>query len=649
MIFELRRPIVIDTETYYDDKCSIKAAKDGSWVGGNWHYTHHREFYCYMVSWVDLETGESGVTTVPRSYKMHVNNEPLTHLYGRTIVAHNAGFDIAVLKWLDPAFQPFNTFDTADMASYLQCARSLKDAALNLLGVTMDKGMRDGMKGKHFHDLSFPDQDLMKAYALKDAKVTAELFKKHHKDFPELEQWMSNFTRIQNEEGVHIDQNYLQEQIDRVSHTMACAWRIIPWSEYAKPLSPKYLAYYCRDVGIEPPASLAEDSEECQAWETKYGPTYPVVAAMRDFRKANTYYKKLLLIQALLRPDGTIPLSTKYAAAPHTLRFSATQFNYQSLPKPDAVDASGNRTVYSYADLRGCLVPAPGNLFIGSDLAGIEARCLPWLAGDTVYLGAVQALDRAAEASGVSGGGDIYEPAARRMFGYSDPRPLKKTDKYLREAAKACVLQLGYQSGKGKFLWYVENNVPPAAFDRVRGVNQETGQPETNEDIAARLVVAYRSLNPKVTGLWYSLDNEMRISCRAQVPFTVQQPNGRKVYYWDLGLRTVEKPDGTSRQEVVGLNCRGDTHTKLYGGKITENICQEMARHVLVQSIYNLTQAGYKIRMSIHDENVVEVPATRATPETCRNIERIMSITPAWAPGLPLAASTGIMERYAKD
>lgn len=628
MIFPIVRPIVFDFETFYKEGgCSVRAHKNG-WVGGPWHYTHHPEFYSYMVSYFDPISGERGVLDDPT----HMNNF-IESLDGRTVIAHNAGFDDAVAKQR-ARFNPLNMFDTADMASYLQVGRSLLEAAGTLLGVSMDKGLRDGMNGKHYRDLDPAARVAMKEYALKDSVTTGQLFLQYKDQWPDIEKWMSDFNRRQNWDGIRIDQNYLQDQIDLISAVRSKAVRAIPWVEdieLDKPLSAKKLALYCREVGIPAPESLAEDSEECQEWENAYGDTYPVVGALRDFRKANTYYKKLQLIERLLRPDGTIPLSTKYAAAPHTLRFSATQFNYQSLPRDKSV-----------CDLRGCIIPSEGHAFTPSDLAGIEARCLPWLAGDMPYLDEVRRLDEQAVAAGLTGGGDIYEPAARRMFGYTDPRPLKKVDKVLRDATKVCVLQLGYQSGWKKFLHYLNNNISPAVLDRVRLAN------ETDEGLSHRLVKLYRGLNTKVTGLWYSLDNELRNSQIMGTDFTVQQPNGRQVNYYDLGMQTNTKEDGTVRTEVVGKNYRGGKFTKLYGGKITENVCQEMARHVLVQSIYNLTQEGYRIRFSVHDENVIEVPLDKATKETTRDIDRIMSITPDWAPGLPLAAETNILHRYAK-
>lgn len=629
--FPITRPIVVDTETYYDDECSVRSNKRG-WVGGNWHYTNHPKFYCYMVTFLDLETGEKGILDDRSEFEAFVAS-----LEGRTLVMHNAGFDCAVLKSIKPDFEPFNTIDTADMSQYLQYPRALADVVLHLFGKKVSKTERDNMKGVHYHDLDKARRDSMRQYALGDAEWTAEVYRSLLDQWPPIERFMSDYNRRQNWQGINIDREYLQVQIDRVNTRRNAALGSIPWVQNAAtdtPMSAKKLAIYCREVGIEPPESLAEDSEECQAWERRYGNTYPVVGAIRDYRKSNTYFKKLKLVEALLRPDGTIPLSTMYVAAPHTLRFSAKQFNYQSLSRDT-----------DFCDMRGYLVPPSGKAFVGADLSGIEARCLPWLAGDFDFLDNLAVLDNAARAEGVSGGGDLYEPHARRMFAYSNPKPLKKTDKPLRLATKVCVLQLGYQSGGAKFHWFLDNNVPKEVLDRVRAGN------ETDAELALRLVKLFRGMNPKVVDLWYSLDRELRSSVGGT--YSIQLPNGGIVNYFNIGVRTGKDKEGKTRAEIVGQNCRGADHKNLYGGKLTENICQRMARDVIVESIYRLHAAGFPTRMTIHDENVPTVPLDAVSnPETakavCREVENIMSVTPDWAPRLPLASETGILHRYAK-
>lgn len=625
--FELRNPVVLDFETYYSDTCSAKSNMKKEWVGGPYHYCHHPDFYAYMLSYVDPITGECGVIDnrdeIPKF---------LSSVVGRTWVAHNALFETNVALVTGGA-RPFNTFDTADLSAYLQAPRDLAGASKYLLGMEVNKGMRDYAKGKHYHEMPSDMQKAMRDYALTDAKTEAAIFVKYQDSWPKLEQWISNFNRCHNEAGIHIDTDYLEEQIERVNKARSLALTKIPWmtDEDAKPQSVKELCRWCRENGIEPPASLAEDSDDCKAWEEKYGETYPVVGAIRDYRLANTFAKKLLKAQLLLRPDGSIPLDTLYFAANHTGRFSARSWNYMSLPRSSEL-----------VDLRGIIVPKPNHSFICSDLASIEARCLPWLAGDKDYLAEVGALDSAAVAAGAFSGGDLYDPTARRLFGYSDPRPVKKVDPDLRFAAKTCQLQLGFQSGGKKFHFYISNNVPAQVLDRVR---QGT---ETDEALALRLVKLYRGMNPKVVNLWYSLDRELKSACIMGIPFQVQLPNSRTVNYYDLSMRESVDVNGKVRMEVVGAVCRGGELKKLYGGKISENITQEMARDVLCESVYNLAQGGFNTRFTVHDECAEEVPTELATPATCRDIEKIMCQTPEWAPGLPLACETSILNRYAK-
>ena len=145
MSFILKDPIVIDTETFYDSKRAISVRKDlkRDWVGGNWAYVNHPEFYCYMLSWYDLTTHECGVIDSLPEIKAFLDK-----VSGRTMVGHNAGFDVAVCQRTNPDFQPFNTVDTADIAAYLQVGRSLAKAASLLLGIDVSKTERDEMDGQ---------------------------------------------------------------------------------------------------------------------------------------------------------------------------------------------------------------------------------------------------------------------------------------------------------------------------------------------------------------------------------------------------------------------------------------------------------------------------------------------------------------------
>lgn len=627
-MFNIIDPIVIDTETFYDSKrqVSIKKNLKKGWIGGNWHYTNHPEFYAYMITFVDLATGEFGVIDSRQGMV-----EFLDRVSGRTMVAHNAGFDYAVCKRINPRWEPAGTVDTGDMAAYLQLDggfRRLSDVVKNVLGAEMSKVERDEMDAVHYWDLPEDRKERMRKYAGHDVKYTAELYRKLLPLVPKLELFLADHTRRRNWDGVHIDTGYLQEQIDKVMGIRARALSAIPWFEgnveTDTPLSPKKLAEWCRTVNILPPASLAEDSPECMQWEAVYGKQFPVVAAMRNFRKSNTYLKKLNLIELLLRPDKTIQLDAMYAAAPHTLRWSGRTFNHQSLPRDS-----------EFCDLRGCLIAGPGQKFIPADLAQIEARCLPWLAGDWETVGQLAKMD-------------IYEVYARKFGWYSGALPLKKADKKLREASKVCVLQLGYQSGGDKFAWYIETNVKEDVIERIRRPD------ETVLQLAKRLVYdVYRKNNPKIVKLWGDLDHDVRVAAAEGADtLDIQAPNGRVTRYYNprfIARKRLDPATGNFRtvQAVCGSTSLGDEPRDLYGGKLTENLTQLTARDVVAECLYRVEKAGIPVGFSVHDELVCRVPEARAA-EACKEVEHIMAQTPAWLPGCPIAAEASVLDRYAK-
>jgi len=628
MILKVVNPIVVDFETFFDTKrkCSIRPDMKKGWVGGPWHYTHHKEFYPYMVSSFDPVTKQTGVLDDLNGMRKWIGE----NLCGRTIISHNAQFEAAIIRWLVPDFEFFNMIDTADLSAYLQCPRDLAGAAHYLLGKEKNKDIRNSVDGVHYRDLDAAAKQRMKEYAIDDSVTAGEIYLQYFNKWPELEWWVSQYTHKQNHDGLHIDMNHVEEQIDRMNKIKSKSLSEIPWCETDedKPLSAKKLAIWCREQGLECPTSLAEDSEECIAWEAKYGGDYPAVAAMRDWRKANTFLKKLDRIVLNMRPNGTMPLDLLYCAAEHTGRFSSRGVNVQNLPKS-----------VEFCDLRGCLIPPPGQAFIGADLAGIEARCLPYLAGDMEYLKEVARLDAEAPEGET---GDLYEPHARRMFQYNDPQPLKKGDKDLRFATKTCVLALGYQSGARKFLKTISNEVPESVLRRVSQGGENINQ------LSIRLVRLYRQSNNKIPDLWYTLDRELRAACATGVPFKMQLPMGRVIHYWDLAIREGQDQEGRARSEVVGVKCKGEEPVKLYGGKLTENACQAFARDVFVQKMYDLYQVGLKVAFTVHDEHVIPVPKDEANAKNRRLVEKVMSETPSWAPELPLAAETSIMERYAK-
>lgn len=123
----------------------------------------------------------------------------------------------------------------------------------------------------------------------------------------------------------------------------------------------------------------------------------------------------------------------------------------------------------------------------------------------------------------------------------------------------------------------------------------------------------------------------------------MQLPSGRSLAY------VQPRYDGRELT-YMGMNqtTRKWERTKTWGGKLTENLIQAIARDCLAVSMSKIQQAGYHIVMHVHDEVIVEVPSDGAD-EHLKRIEELMGEPIDWAPGLLLTADGFTSEYYRKD
>ena len=84
--------------------------------------------------------------------------------------------------------------------------------------------------------------------------------------------------------------------------------------------------------------------------------------------------------------------------------------------------------------------------------------------------------------------------------------------------------------------------------------------------------------------------------------------------------------------------------TYVYGGKITENIVQALARIVVAEQMVKVGQR-YKTVLQVHDEIVCMVDEDEAD-EALAYIEDVMKTPPSWAPDLPVSCEAHIGKNY---
>ena len=621
--------VAVDFETTY-----VKKTRDIRSLGVV-PYLEHPETDIYLMS----------VVADDLSGCAHPSEIPWEELDGRHWVAHNAGFDAAVfmelrrcaagaLDNLGPA-----EFDcTANLAAFLAAPRSLAGAVEALYGVTLDKSTRDAMAGKTWETMTPEFRAESIAYALKDSEWCLKLWQDHAHKWPAQELALSRHTIEMCLRGLCIDLPKVEEDIQTITTALWHCEQDIPWlgeldvkGKEIKIGSKTALSAACAAAGIPPPESTADKSPIFELWLETYGEKATFIGALKTHRSLDRTLKVLKKLRDQTRSDGRLRYSLLYFGS-HTGRWSGSGgLNFHNLTKePLCFDAAGKklpkgtdqRTAAKLVDLRGAIIPAPGKKFIIADLKQIEARVSLWYAEDW---GQLELLRQ---------GMDVYEAHARQTMGYDRPEKLSdyvksdacpEKDRMLRQIAKARVLGLGFGMGWKRLVDYAKAQL---------GI-------ELTPTAAQRIVEDFREANPGIVGLWKTLDSAMKLHAfkgsktRTNEPFSIQLPSWRSLEYFDVT---------TSTEGVRARDEMGGVVTHWSGGKLAENLVQATARDILGEAILRIEAAGHSVVLHVHDEVVVECDPSVTDEE----IHALITVTPTWAPGLPIDSSVESADRYFK-
>jgi hypothetical protein len=307
--------------------------------------------------------------------------------------------------------------------------------------------------------------------------------------------------------------------------------------------------------------------------------------------------------------DGMpLPIYLNYYGA-HTGRWSGgNKLNLQNLPRG--------------GELRRAILAAMGYAIVVADSSQIEARVLAWLAGEEWLVDAFRA------------GRDIYSEFASEIYG----RTITKENKLERFVGKVSILGLGYGMGAMKFDLTLRQGTmgPPVALP---------------DDMPAEIVQLYRRRNPKIVALWRKMD--YIIFCMATGiegtlgPISygkgyIRLPNGMFLLYPDLQGTYDDRGRLT---DASYANRRG--RSKIYGGLLTENVVQALARVIIGEQMLAVDDAKIPIVTMSHDE-IVALARLNQAEKVYQKMLKIMSTPPVWGRDIPLAAEGGWDVNYSK-
>lgn len=549
-------------------------------------------------------------------------------------VAHNAAFDMAIMNWRY-GIRPRVIVDTLSMARPI--TGLTVGGSLRALGEYFGIGEKGtevyNTQGKHRKDFTPEELERYGRYCQQDVNLTYQLLQKLLPLSTAQEMYLIDLTiRMFTEPVLQLNAELLETHLDKVRAGKQALLDSVSHGDRSAFMSNDKFAELLRAEGVEPPTKVSEKTGKTAYAFAKTDAGFQALLSHPNERVQALASARLGLKSTLeetrtqafldIARRGPMPVMLNYYGAANTGRFSGGDgTNPQNLPRGGA--------------LREAICPPEGYTLVACDSSQIEARTLAWFAGQTDLIKAF------------ANGEDIYSKFASSVYG----KPINKHEHpEERHVGKTCILGLGYGTGAAKLQHALANgfikvNLPAAECERI--------------------VKLYRSQYDTIPRLWKDCQNAITnmfngysstVGVAVQLPVsgadhTITLPNGMKLRYPDLQCETNER--GFAEYTYQKKRFRA----KLYGGSLTENLIQSLARIIVAYQMCKIKQeldkackakADGKIRRvvhMVHDEVIVVVPDEEAQ-EVKGMMETIMSTPPKWAPTLPVSCEAGLGKTY---
>jgi DNA polymerase I-like protein with 3'-5' exonuclease and polymerase domains len=606
--------VTLDFETFYSQDYTLSGKMNTS------EYVRDERFKAHGVG---IKVGSGG------TYWYSRQDEIASALYAidwanSAVLCHNTAFDGFIL-YQRYGIVPGLYLDTLSMARAIHGHHLRHNldflAKLHGLGGKVKAHALTNTKGKE--ELTEEEAEALGEYCIDDVNDTYELFWKFYDYMPDNELRLVDITmRMFCEPILELDSDRIKRELkaEVSSKKAAIDAAGVGTSELS---SNNKFAELLRAEGIEPPTKISPTTGKSTFAFSKSDLDFqkllkhenPRIAALCEARvKAKSTIGETRANRFLHAGEGNykFPILLNYCGA-HTHRWSGgNKMNLQNLVRG--------------GELRRSILAPKGHVLVVADAAQIEARINAWLAGQA------DVVDAFANKQ------DVYKLMASAIYGV----PVDQVDGDKRFVGKVAVLGLGYGMGAAK----LQNTLavgamgPPVAMSLAE---------------CKRIVNIYRYTNNKIFKLWAEMDKVIFAMTVGKAgtfgPMSydkgyIQMPSGLFLHYPDLHTVVEESASGFVNTDTTYLGKKG-ARLKLYGGLLTENVVQSLARCVIAEHMLKVHDAGYRIATMTHDEIVAVAPKDKA--ERCyEDMINIMSECPVWAQGLPLSADGGWDECYSK-
>lgn len=604
--------ITLDFETYYDREFSLSKMTTES-------YIRDPQF---EVIGVGIK-----VNNEPTVWASGTHEQIKTYLHTfnweeSMVLCHNTLFDGAILSWRF-AVRPRIYTDTLCIARALHGVEV--GGSLKWLTERYNIGAKGtevlSAIGKRRADFTPEELDRYGDYCVNDVELTYKLFSIFmQKEFPKQELKIIDLTlRMFIDPILELDTGLLESHLEDIKYRKDKLLTDAGVTDKKELMSNSKFAEVLKSLGVIPPmktslttgketlafaktdeafkALLEHDDDQVQA----------LVAARLGTKSTLEETRTQRFIDISKR--GLLPVPVRYYAA-HTGRWGGDdKINLQNLPSRGP---NGKK-------LKRSIITPEGYTMIDCDSAQIEARVLAWFAGQDNLTEAFRNKE------------DVYVKMASTIYNV----PEDEVTKDQRFVGKTTILGAGYGMGAVKF----QAQLQSFGFDM-----------DLHE--ARRVINIYREANWKISQVWREAQNMVHYLANGDTlqfglegvlevdgyEKAIRLPSGLLLRYDDLKAEYDEE----GKLEYTYKTRRG--RTRIYGGKVIENVCQAIARCIIGEQMLQIAKR-HRVVLTVHDSVVCCVPDAEVA-EAQAYIEECMSWTPDWAAGLPINCESGTGKSY---
>ena len=649
-----KRVLSIDLETFSDvdlGKCGVYRYVEGDFRILLFAYAFDDE----EVQMVDMASGEKlPQEVVDAMFDPNVIKAAWNAQFERTCLSHYFGTQLSPddwqcsMVWAASLSLPLKLKTAAEVLKNGEQKDDVGERLIRYFSIPCKPTKSNGGRTRNLPHHAPKDWELFKSYCLQDVR-TERGIRKVLERFPLPQQEWDYYHMDQriNDRGVLIDRKLVEQAITcDLMLSDAMTKRAYELTGLENPNSVSQLKTWLEQRGIEVDSLGKKDVAAIIADLDKHSADGEALEMLRlRLQMSKSSVKKYQAADRYVCSDGRAHGLFQFSGANRTQRWAGRGIQLQNLPQNhistldearelvkmgcfDMVESIYGNTPDILSQLiRTMLIAKPGCEFIVADFSAIEARVLAWLAGEQWR---IDAFNR---------GDDIYCASASQMFGVPVVKHGINGD--LRQKGKVAELACGYGGAAGAL------------------INMGALDMGLKEEELPDLIGDWREANPHIVGFWWEVekaavstlkDHQDRAVGRIGFQFSANTlwivlPSGRRLAY----IKPRLQPNRFGRMAITyeGQGQSGKwVRMETYSGKLTENITQATARDLLADAMRRMEQTGLDIVGHVHDEVILEVPKGSVTVE---EVVGLMSRSPVWAEGLPLAAAGYSGDYYFKD